>query len=159
MNTRPVPRCPAAMSCQPQVTPWCSGWLPCASVSLGGHSGDCHPCLCVVAFICPRGILYKAEGTVPFPAGACSPAGGREPPGRGGSLVRRRGEAAAVLPPRLRRAGNCLLGELFPFSNTRPRGGLSGRGGWGNSHAVSKALCCLKCSLRRSMTHSNSWKE
>lgn len=68
-------------------------------------------------------------------------------------------EAAAVLPPWPRSAGNCLLGEIFPFQTADPGKDYPEGGGWGSSHAVSKALCCLKCSLRHLMTHSNSWKE
>lgn len=66
-------------------------------------------------------------------------------------------EAAAVLPPR--QNWELPPWRNIPFSNSRPCRGLSRGGGWGSSHAVSKALCCLKCSLRHLMTHSNSWKE
>lgn len=130
------------------------------------HSRDPHPCWHVVAFRCPCWILSRDDDRaglpfpVPFPAWFCSRAGFQEPTGGGGSLDRRRGGSGCSASPATAMHGWELPPwRNIPFSNTRPCRGLSRGGGWGSSHAVSKALCCLKCSLRHLMTHSNSWKE
>lgn len=144
-----------------QVTPWSSAWSPRASVSPGGTAGIVAH---VVAFRCPCWVLSRDDARaglpfpVPFPACLCSLEGHQEPTGGGGSLDRRRGGSGCSASPATH-GWELPPWRNIPFSNTRPCRGLSRGGGWGSSHAVSKALCCLKCSLRRLMTHSNSWKE
>lgn len=164
LNSRPVSQHPVAATLPPSPRAGDTVELSLAAPCLSFPSGNHHPCWSVVAFSCPCWILSRDDARaglpfpVPFPAWLCCRAGRQEPTGGGGSLDRRRAGSGCS-------ASLATLGwELppwrnIPFSNSRPWRGLSRGGGWGSSHAVSKAQCCLKCSLRHLMTHSNSWKE